>query len=411
MNDAAGGNERSDMKKGSDSHGMSRDSDGHRTPGLKRREFLAVGALPLAAALGPANLVAWREAGVTPSPQQPIRVGLIGAGANARAVHIPGFQRIPECQIVAVANRSLESSQRVADEFDIPRAYADWRELLDDDSIDAVCIGTWPYMHRTLTVAALESGKHVLCQARMANTAQEARDMLDASLRHPDLVSQLVPTSMSYRIDNVLKRMISDGFLGEILSVELQRLQTRFPAVGGDLDWRHDTEFSGYNTLNIGASYEAMMRWLGRSNRVMAMSKIHVPYRRNGRGDLSSVGIPDHVDILFELASGAQVHMRASETTGLSTGNQTWIYGSEGTIHVDRRQNVFAGRRGDSELARVPNPREEQAYYRVEEEFINAIRGVEEITMAPFETGVHYMEWTEAVHRSSQTGQAVYLPL
>ncbi len=390
---------------------MKKDFDDRPTPGLKRREFLAVGTLPLVAALGPANLVGRREAGASRSPQQPIRVGLIGAGANARAVHIPGFQRIPECQIAAVANRSMESSRRVTDEFNIPRAYADWRDLLDDDSIDAVCIGTWPYMHRTLTVAALESGKHVLCQARMANTAQEARDMLDASLRHPELISQLVPTSQTYRIDNVLKRMINDGFLGEILSVELQRLQTRFPTVDGDLDWRHDVAFSGYNTLNIGASYEAMMRWLGRSNRVMAMSKVHVPYRRNGSGDLTSVGVADHVDILFELAGGAQVHMRASETTGLSTGNHTWIYGSEGTIHVDRRQNVFAGRRGDSELAQVPNPREAQAYYRVEEEFINAIRGIERITMAPFETGVHYMEWTEAVYRSSQTGQAVYLLL
>jgi predicted dehydrogenase len=390
---------------------MKKDFDDRPTPGLKRREFLAVGTLPLVAALGPANLVGRREADASRSPQQPIRVGLIGAGANARAVHIPGFQRIPECQIAAVANRSMESSRRVTDEFNIPRAYADWRDLLDDDSIDAVCIGTWPYMHRTLTVAALESGKHVLCQARMANTAQEARDMLDASLRHPELISQLVPTSQTYRIDNVLKRMINDGFLGEILSVELQRLQTRFPTVNGDLDWRHDVAFSGYNTLNIGASYEAMMRWLGRSNRVMAMSKVHVPYRRNGSGDLTSVGVADHVDILFELAGGAQVHMRASETTGLSTGNHTWIYGSEGTIHVDRRQNVFAGRRGDSELAQVPNPREAQAYYRVEEEFINAIRGIERITMAPFETGVHYMEWTEAVYRSAQTGQAVYLPL
>jgi predicted dehydrogenase len=235
--------------------------------------------------------------------------------------------------------------------------------------------------------------------------------MLEASLQHPDLVCQLVPTSMSYRIDNVLKRMIGDGYLGEILSVELQRLQTRFPVVEGELDWRHDERFSGYNILNIGASYEAMMRWLGQGNRVMAMSKTHVPFRRNDAGELASVSIPDHVDVLFELANGAQVHMRASETTGLSTGSETWIHGSEGTIYVDRRQNVFAGRRGDSELTEVPNPRSEQAYNRVEEEFTNAIRGVEEITMAPFQTGVHYMEWTEAVYRSSQTGQAVYLPV
>ena len=394
-----------------DRTGPSDGSGVHDTPGLRRREFLAMGALPLAAAMGPANLAERHEGGVRRSQQEPIRIGMIGAGTNLRTVQIPAFRRIPGCEIVAVANRTLESSQRVADEFNIPRAYANWQELLDDDRIDAVSIGTWPYMHRTLTLAALERGKHVLTQARMANDAQEARDMLEASLRHPDLVCQLVPTSMSYRIDNVLKRMIGDGYVGEILSVELQRLQTRFPAVGGELDWRHDERFSGLNILNIGASYEAMMRWLGQGNRVMAMSKIHVPYRNNAAGEPTSVVIPDHVDVLFELANGAQVHMRASETTGLSTGNQTWIHGSEDTIYVDRRQNVFAGRRGDSELTEVPNPRSEQAYNRVEEEFTNAIRGVEEITMARFETGVHYMEWTEAVYRSSQTGQAVYLPL
>jgi predicted dehydrogenase len=143
----------------------------------------------------------------------------------------------------------------------------------------------------------------------------------------------------------------------------------------------------------------------------MAMSKTHVPYRRDQTGALVSVAIPDHVDILYELANGAQVHMKMSATTGLSTGNQTWFYGTEGTIHVDQQQNIFAGRRGDSQLSEVPNPTEEQAFYRVEEEFSNAIRGQEQVTMVPFETGVHYMEWAEAVSRSAQTGQAVHLPL
>jgi 6-phosphogluconate dehydrogenase (decarboxylating) len=72
---------------------------------------------------------------------------------------------------------------------------------------------------------------------------------------------------------------------------------------------------------------------------------------------------------------------------------------------------VSGGPHGDTQLSEVPNPPEEQAYYGVEEEFTNAIRGTEEITMVPFETGVHYMEWTEAVIRSAHTGQAIYLPL
>ena len=66
---------------------------------------------------------------------------------------------------------------------------------------------------------------------------------------------------------------------------------------------------------------------------------------------------------------------------------------------------------GDSELLAIANPPQQQASYRVEEEFINAIHGVEEVTMATFETGVQYMEWTEAVHLSAESGQAVNLPL
>ncbi|HIF87266.1 MAG TPA: Gfo/Idh/MocA family oxidoreductase [Gammaproteobacteria bacterium] len=388
---------------------MSEDPEMSKHSKIKRRDFLSAAALPLAAAVVPASLTAQDNAAFS-APER-VRVGIIGAGANVRGVQIPGFQRISGCEIVAVANRSLQSSQRVTKEFNIPRAYGTWEELLDDDDIDAVLIGTWPYMHRRLTMAVLESGKHVLCQARMANNAAEARDMLAASRRYPELVSQLVPTSTSYIIDNLIRRLLAEGYVGEVLSVEIQRLRRNFAELEGVLDWRHDREFSGYNTLNLGATYESMLRWFGPGDRVMAQTKMHVGNRKNADGESVAVAIPDHVDILYELTDKAQVHMRFSETTGLSSGNQTWIHGSEGTIYVDGRLNVLAGQRGDSELTPLANPPRQQAFYRVEEEFINAIRGVEEITMARFETGVQYMEWTEAVHLSAESGQAVNLPL
>ena len=381
-----------------------------------RREFLGLGVLPVATTLGAgaasAQAAQGTRATVTQNaPPGVVRIGIIGAGDNVRDVMIPAFRRIPECQLVAVANTSLASSQRVAKQFDIPRPYPHWKALLDDRDIDAVCIGTWPYMHHTLTLAALEQGKHVLCQARMANTAREAREMLAASLRHPDLVCQLVPTSGIYRIDNLLRKFLAEGFVGDVLSVEIQRVGRGFADRAGELDWRHSQEFSGLNVMTLGATYESMMRWLGRGTRVMAMAKVHVPYRRAANGQPASVTLPDHVDVLYELASGAQVHMRFSETTGLSSGNQTWIHGTEGTIHVDDRQNVHGGKRGDTQLREIPNPPEDQAVSRVEAEFVRAIRGLEPVTTNTFEIGVHYMEWTEAVHRSAMTGQAVHLPL
>jgi len=340
-----------------------------------------------------------------------IRLGLIGAGKNTRDRHIPGFQDVDGVEIAAVANRSRASSQVVADQFNISAVYENWQELLEDPSIDAVCIGTWPYMHRTLTLAALEAGKHVLCEARMAATAQEAQEMLDASRQRPDLVSQIVPSPLTFKIDRLLQRKISEGYIGDIIGVSVQSLGNAFMEQGGPMHWRNDRDLSGYNILNMGIWYEAMIRWVGRATKVTAMTSINVNSRKEENGEVVDVSIPDHVSVIAELANGAMANMQFSAVTGLSSGNGVWIYGSEGTLHVDGAQNVYGGQRGDDKLQEINNPEEDRAYWRVEEEFCNAIRGQEQITRTPFAVGVHYMEFTEAVTRSAQTGQTVALPL
>ena len=385
---------------------MSDQSDRERGFKLRRREFLSAAAVPLAAALAPEALGQQSGAGA-----ERIRVGIIGAGGIVSSVHVPGLKRQPGVELVAVANRSLESSRRAAEELGIENAYANWEELLSAGGLDAVLIGTWPYMHRTITLAALDEGLHVLCQARMANNTAEAREMLAASRRHPNLVCQLVPTSGSYRIDRALQRLLAERFVGDVLSVEIQMLQRGFASFDGELDWRHDPEFSGVNVLNVGGTYESAMRWLGPGNRVIAQTRVQIPTRVDGQGQRRTATIPDHVEVLYELGNGAPVHMKFSETTGLSRGNQIWIFGSEGTIFVDNEQQIFTGKRGDQALTELPNPREQQAVHRVEEEFINAIRGREQVSMTTFETGVRYMEWTEAIHRSAASGTTVSLPL
>jgi predicted dehydrogenase len=128
----------------------------------------------------------------------PLRIGLIGAGANTRSQHIPGLRRSPDVEIVGVANRSLASGQRIADEFGIPRVFESVEALCASPDIDAVNIGTWPYKHREYTIMALEAGKHVLCEARMAMDLAEAEDMLAASERNPGLVAQLVPAPFDF---------------------------------------------------------------------------------------------------------------------------------------------------------------------------------------------------------------------
>jgi predicted dehydrogenase len=342
---------------------------------------------------------------------QTIRVGFIGAGKNTRERHIPGFQKCDGVECVAVANRSQESSERVAKEFGIAHAYADWRELLRAPGVDAVCIGTWPYAHREITEAALAAGKHVLCEARMAMNAAEGRSMLAASLKAPRLVAQLVPAPQTLEVDSTITRLLGEGFVGDVLNVEIQAAQGSFVDREAPLHWRQDVRVSGPNVLTMGIWYETLMRWLGPARRVMAMTKIAVPRRRDDSGAVHEVKIPDHVEILADLSDGAVAHLKFSSVTALGPASEAWIFGTDGTIRLEvAARRVSAARRGGKALAEIPIPVAQRIGWRVEEDFVDAIRGRAKVTRTSFEDGVRYMEFTDAVAKSAASGQAVEVP-
>jgi len=341
-----------------------------------------------------------------------LRVGLVGAGSNTRAKHVPGLRAQEGVEIVSVANRTAESSRRAAEALGIPNACDDWLELVEADDVDAVCIGTWPYMHCPVTLAALENDKHVLCEARMAMDAAEAHAMLEASRDRPHLVTQVVPAPGTLKVDDFIAEKLAEGYLGDLLAVELRATQPSFLDPDPPLHWRQDTDLSGFNTLSLGIQYESLMRWIGPATRVTAMAKVFMPRRKDASGLLRAVTVPDHLDVIAEMACGALANMRFSAVTGLATGNGITLYGSEGTLRWDASSGkLFGGRRGDDDLVEIPVPEDKLGGWRVEEEFVNAIRGKERVRRTRFEDGVRYMEFTEAVIRSAQTGEAVALPL
>ena len=346
-----------------------------------------------------------------------IRIGLVGAGGNTTLRHIPGFQEIEGVEIVSVANRSRASGQRIADAYGLPEVYDSWVDLIEADDTDAICIGTWPYMHRDMVLATLETEKHVMTEARMCMDAAQAHEMLDASRLAPHLVAQIVPSPMTLRVDNTVKQLIGDGYLGDVLSVNLVvNDKTMHPAgfvePGAPHHWRHDRDFSGYNIMQMGIWYEAMMRWVGPAQTVQALTRVHVKSRKDGDGNSQVITIPDHIEVLAEMYSGPLLHIRMSAVTGHSPQNGAWLHGTDGTLYVQSPgMALYGGTRDDGELSEIEIPAENQGDWRVEEEFINAIRGVEEITHTNFADGVRYMEFTEAITISAQTGEKVHLPL
>ena len=342
--------------------------------------------------------------------RETIRVGLIGAGRNMKNRHIPGLQAIAGVEIVGVANRSRASSEAVVREFGLGQAYDSWEALLADPQIDAVVIGTWPYMHATLTLAALAAGKHVLCEARMARNVAEARAMVEAALAKPTLVAQLVPSPFTLRVDAKVQQLLADGYLGDVLAVEV-RDGGEFIDPDASFHWRHSFEYSGYNIMHLGIWYESCLRWLGGVTHVTAMGQTFVKMRRDAAGLLQAVRIPDHLDVIARMACGAQMHLQISSVTGLASGLGIHLFGSAGTLYVTPEQQLYGGRRGDNRLAEIDIPPELQGEWRVEAEFIGAIRGEEPVRYTTFADGLQYMEFTEAVSRSLLTGQTVALPL
>ncbi|RKZ37956.1 MAG: hypothetical protein DRQ37_00615 [Gammaproteobacteria bacterium] len=345
--------------------------------------------------------------------QDTIRVGIIGAGTNTKATHIPKLQAIDAVELVSVCNRSRESGQRVADEFGIPVVCDSWEEILDDDSVDAVVIGTWPYMHKVLTCAALDAGKHVLCEARMAMNAEEAHEMWETSQFHPSQVAQIVPSPFTLRFDRTVQQLILDGYLGEILAVDLRQITGAFPNFGEPMTWRQDYDLSGQNTLTMGIWYEGLARWIGHASSVFASSRTVVNSRPHSDGQrMTAIRVPDHLDIIARMDCGAQARMQFSAVLGLArTTSEVALYGSEGTIVLDSGAGkLFGGRRGDEELKEIAIEPSLAGGWRVEEEFINAIRGEEEIKLTTLAEGVKYMEFTEAVAASAATGEVIPLP-
>jgi predicted dehydrogenase len=259
---------------------------------------------------------------------------------------------------------------------------------------------------------ALARGKHVLTEARMAMNTKEAREMLEASLQHPNVVAQIVPFAGTFKVDQAVTRIISQGRIGTLLSIDMRITDKRFIEPLGPLTWRQDRALSGYNALTMGMYYESLMRWVGPASKVMAMTEVFVPQRRDPQGLLQSVSVPDHIDTIAKLVCGAQAHLQFSAVTGMARGSEVWIYGTSGTLVIDLVANlIWLGSPTSESYDSIEIPLEEQGSWRVEEEFVEAIRGEIPVTKTSFADGVRYMEFTEAVARSSQTEEAISLPL
>jgi predicted dehydrogenase len=349
--------------------------------------------------------------------QRSLRIGLIGAGANTRLRHIPGLRAIPDVEIVAVCNRRPSSTAQAAKEFGIPRTFEHWQDLVADSNVDAIVIGTWPYLHCPITLAALDAGKHVLTEARLSMNAAEGHKMLAAAKRASNLVTQVVPSPYGLKGNEVLIDLISQGYLGELREVQVIGMGAALADAAAPLSWRQDVALSGFNMLHLGILYETLLRWAPPATRVLAQVHAFIPSRIDPEsGVRRAVGTPDSVQVLAILQNGARAMFHLSGVTSYGQRMSIRLYGSEGMLHYDiSKDRLFGASKRSAvqggEPEEIPIPAERARHWRVEEDFVNAIRIGAPIRFTDFATGVAYMEFTEAVARSAQRDEPVELPL
>jgi predicted dehydrogenase len=344
-----------------------------------------------------------------------LRIGFVGAGGIVRQRHAPGLKAVPDVEFVGVVNRSRESSERAAQEFGIARVYDTWQQLVESDDIDIVWIGTHPYMHREITVAALEAGKHVFCQARMAMDYLDGKLMWEASKKH-NRTTMICPPPHFMRGDRFIRRLLSEGFVGEPRNVVVQSFSTAYADADAPLHWRQDEVVSGYNTLDLGMMVEVTQRWMGYAKRVTALSHTFVTERLDADGELRRVGRPDAVVVAAELDSGALATISCSGVARHAGDvNGFEVYGSEGTIRYTlasdfKSDRVYLSKSDDPTPVETAIPADEARAWTVEADFINGVREGKRSVEPSFWDGLKYMEMTEAIFKSAETGRTVELP-
>lgn len=322
-----------------------------------------------------------------------LNIGIIGAGAIVRERHMPGLAAIPDVQVRAVANASLASAEAFCGEF-APQAdrMDDWERLVVREDLDIVWIGTGPFLHAPASVAALESGKHVFCQARMSTDLAGARRMLAAAEARPGLLAMLCPPPHGLRIDAFAREIF--GSIGEIRSVRLQSLNAAFLDPEQPAHWRQRTEISGKNILTLGIFTEVLHRWIGRFRVQTARGELRTPVRRGYH-----ISIPDSLTVLAEFEGGAEGLL---EFSGIHPGmpvETLEVCGSRGVLRFNFQNDAVELAAGpDSGFRQLDIPKNLLRPWQVESDFIQAVKMPAGVRPHPdFHDGFAYMTVVEEV--------------
>ena len=366
-----------------------------------------------------------------------IRVAVLGAGAWARHAHLPGYRRDARCKVVAIADPNRTLAEQAATDFDIPVVARDYTEVVGRDDIDLVDVCTPSSTHLELSMAALNAGKHVLCEKPVAFDYRETMRAA-AVARSKKLKTRLGFTFRYSPAMRYMKSLIDEGFIGTpfIFNGYEQNSQWLDPSNPlRQVDPEADQSVIQVSSLEgYGAPIIDLGMWFTGSPfaQVVGTMRNFIPERMvRATGRMMRMNIDDGDIFLGEFANGALGSVQTSfVTVGNYPGLEARVYGSEGALIcrlVDEKGvcEVLRAAKPNAvefEELEVPerfyppggSPRESWRtlfYANLISSFIGELLADDERNEADFADGARVQEVINAVERSFRERRWVSLPL
>ena len=181
-----------------------------------------------------------------------LKTAIFGTGFMGR-VHTEGIRRLGNVEVTAVAASTDSKARHFADQMGISRATGDYRTLLDDPAIHAVHICTPNALHFQMAKAALEAGKHVLCEKPLAISVDEGRQLVDLA-KKTGLANCTFHNLRFYPMVQQIRQMRESGQLGEIYAVQGTYSQD-WLYYDTDWNWRVEQKANGKIVLVLKKTY------------------------------------------------------------------------------------------------------------------------------------------------------------
>lgn len=263
-----------------------------------------------------------------------INIGIIGCGKIAQVRHIPEYEANENARICGFYDINQERAGELAKKYQA-KVYDSYEELLADDTIDAVSVCAANSVHAAITIAALEAGKHVLCEKPMAMALTDCEAMVRAA-RQNDRILMIDQNQRLAGAHREAKRMIDAGEIGDILT-----FRTTFGHGGpetwsidpGKSTWFFDKDKAVMGVMaDLGIHKTDLIQFLTSQKIVEVTARLVTLHKKDGAGEL--IGVDDNAFCIYRLSGGATGTMTASWTHYGAEDNSTVLYGTKGMMKI-----------------------------------------------------------------------------